>query len=69
MFEPDKFLYGDYVRVKASQQILTGTIAGPKDHKGRYWVKLDSSFNDTSILEDGLWCEDELERCDPPQRN
>jgi hypothetical protein len=66
----DKFKKGDYVRKKASQRLVTGTIQGPKDFQGRYSVKYDPESNDTSVIEEGLSYEDELEHCPrPTQKN
>jgi hypothetical protein len=62
------FTIGDYVRVKKSRSIRTGTIISGKDVQGRYLVKYDQSTNDTSVLEEGLLYEDELERCEPPKK-
>jgi hypothetical protein len=61
------FREGDYVRVKKSPFIRTGTIISGKDVQGRYLVKYDST-NDTSVLEQGLHYEDQLERCEPPKK-
>lgn len=63
----DKFKVGDYVRATRSQRLLTGTIVSQKDVQGRYLVKYDSKTNDTSLFEEGLYYEDELESCAPPK--
>ena len=63
----DKFQTGDYVRVKDSLQILTGTIATAKDSRGQYLVLYDPQANDTSLLTEGWYYEDALDSCSFPR--
>jgi hypothetical protein len=62
-----KFKIGDYVRVLKSQSLITGKVARLADHQGRYLVQYDSGNNDTSIIEQALYYEDELASCPRPE--
>jgi hypothetical protein len=63
----NKFQIGDYVRVKDSQFILTGSIVTAKDSRGQYLVLYDPHANDTSFLTEGWYYEDALDSCIPPR--
>jgi hypothetical protein len=62
----DKFRLGDGVRVKKSRHMLTGKIVTVQNLQGRHLVRYDEEANDTSVLQEGLHYEDELEPCQPP---
>lgn len=62
----DKLKKGTYVRAKKGFHILTGRVTTPKDGQGRYLVRYDTASNDTSVLTEGLYYEDELEMCEQP---